>query len=120
MARNKLSTDGFRQLMTYQLTRVCAEHGWNYDNNAQRGWAFQFWVADLFCRREGLDAVLEECVFLNNDCGIDIMLEDQDQKRYYFIQAKFMRFSAQVEGADVSHLCDRHGIFLDRSWVESM
>jgi AIPR protein/Restriction endonuclease len=117
MSQHKLSTDAFRQLIMQQLKEVCAERGWNYDNNAQRGWAFQFWVADLVCRREGLEADPEECTFLNNDCGIDIILEDQDQKRYHFIQTKLMRYSTRIEEPDVSHLCDRHNLFLDRPWV---
>jgi hypothetical protein len=92
--------------------------GGTYDNNAQRGWAFQFWVADLFARREGLEVLPEEAVFLNNDFGIDIILEDQNQKRYYMTRAKFPRYAAAVEETEVSHLCDRHRLFFDREWVK--
>ncbi len=105
-------------MIAIELKAVCSERGWSYDNNAQRGWAFQLWVAELFCRREGLDVSSEEAVFFNNDCGIDIILEDQNQKRYYLIQAKVMRPSALVDEAEVSHLCDRHRLFLDREWVK--
>jgi hypothetical protein len=104
--------------VTNQVKAICDERGWNNDNGVQRGWAFQFWVADLVARREGLDVMPEESIFLNNDCGIDVILEDQNQKRYYLIQTKFQRFSALVEETDASHLCDRHGLFLDRAWVK--
>jgi hypothetical protein len=114
----KISTDAFRGIITTRVKEICAERGWNYDNNAQRGWAFQFWVADLFCRREGIEALPEESVFLNNDCGIDIILEDQNQKRFNFIQAKIVNYSANVEEEEVSHICDRHRLFLDRDWVK--
>src|SRR3954471_3066565 len=70
--RQKISPDTFRGLITARVNEICSERGWKYDNNAHRGWAFQFWVADLFCRREGIEASPEESVFLNNDCGIDI------------------------------------------------
>ena len=116
--QQKLSTDAFRQVVTNGVKGICVEHGWAYDNAAQRGWAFQFWVADLVARREGLEVTPEESIFLNNDCGIDIILEDQNQKRYYMIQAKIHRPSAAVEESDASHLCDRHGLFLDREWVK--
>ena len=118
MSQGKLSTDAFRGRLTDQVKQICTERGWNYDNAGQRGWAFQFWVADLFSRREGLDTPPEEAVFLNNDCGIDIILEEQNQKRYYLIQAKFLRFAASIEEPDVSHLCGRHQLFLDREWVK--
>jgi hypothetical protein len=118
MSQQKLSPDAFRQLITSRVKAICAERGWNYDTAAHRGWAFQFWVADLFSRREGLEATPDECIFLNSDAGVDIIIEDQNQKRYYMIQAKFLRFSSLVEETDVSHLCDRHGLFLDRAWVK--
>jgi hypothetical protein len=117
MSQAKLPTDVFRARLTDQVKHVCAERGWSYDNNSHRGSAFQFWLAELFCRREGIDASPEEGVFLNNDCGIDIIIEDQNQKRYCLIQAKFVRFSTAVEESEVSHLCDRHGLFRDRNWV---
>lgn len=118
MSEGKLSTDAFRARLNDQVRQVCADRGWNFDTSVQRGWAFQFWLADLFSRREGMETSPEETVFLNNDCGVDIILEDQNQKRYHFIQAKFLKFSAAVEEADVSHLCDRHSLFLDRNWVK--
>jgi hypothetical protein len=114
----KISPDAFRGIISARVKEICSERGWNYDNNKQRGFAFQFWVADLFCKREGIDASLEECVFLDNDCGIDIILEDQNQKRFTFIQAKFPNYAANVDEPEVSHLCDRHRLFLDRDWVK--
>jgi hypothetical protein len=76
-------------------------------------------VAELFIRREGFGPLVEEeSVFLNNDCGIDIMLEDPNQRRYYFIQAKNLKYSSAIEEDSVSHLCDRHSLFLDREWVK--
>jgi hypothetical protein len=114
----KISTDVFRGIITARVREICSERGWNYDNNKQRGFAFQFWVADLFGKREGIDALPEESVFLDNDCGIDIILEDQNQKRFTFLQAKFPNYSANVDEAEVSHLCDRHRLFLDRDWVK--
>ncbi len=117
MSSAKLSTDAFRAKVNDQVRHICAERGWSFDNNAHRGSAFQFWVADLFCRREGLETAPEEAVFLNQDCGIDVILEDQNQKRYCLIQAKFLKFSANVDESDVSHLCDRHGLFRNRDWV---
>lgn len=118
MSDRKISTDSFRALVTSQVKAICVERGWSNDNATHRGWAFQFWLADLFCRREGLESTSDENVFLNNDCGIDIILEDQNQKRYYMIQAKYLRFSALLEEDDASHLCDRHSLFLDRTWVQ--
>ena len=118
MNQAKMSPDAFRALLTEQVKRVCAEHNWSFDDNQHRGSAFQFWAADLFSRREGIEALPEESIFLNNDCGIDIILEDQNQKRYHLIQTKFLKWSANVEEADVSHLCDRHSQFLDNGWVK--
>lgn len=117
MSQEKLSTDAFRSRLNDQVKLICVERGWKFDNNTQRGWAFQFWVADLFSRREGIEFSPEESIFLTNDCGIDIILEDQNQKRYCLIQTKFLSYSSNVEEADVSHLCDRHALFLSRDWV---
>lgn len=117
-ANNKLSTDDFRARLNEQVKQICVERGWQFDNATHRGWAFQYWLADLFAKREGLDASLEEAVFLNNDCGVDIILEDQNQKRFYLIQAKFIKFSSAIDEAEIGHLCNRHSLFTDRSWVK--
>ncbi len=117
MSQGKLSTDAFKSNLTDQVRQICTERGLNPDTSANRGLAFQFWVADLFCRREGIEASLEDSVFMANDCGIDIILEDENQKRLHLIQAKFMRYSVSIEEEEVSHLCTRHSLFLDRTWV---
>ena len=113
----KISTDLFRGIITTRVREICAERGWNYDNNSHRGWAFQFWVADLFCRRRELRRCRKKRA-PSNDCGIDIILEDHNEKRFSFIQAKIVNYSANVDEEEISHICDRHRLFLDRDWVK--
>ena len=51
-----MSVEHFRRDLEVAIRDICNERAWRFDNEAERGWAFQFWIADLFRDRDqGID-----------------------------------------------------------------
>jgi hypothetical protein len=84
-----LSVDAFKNLLRQNVEKICADQGWRYDNEAQRGWGFQRWAGELLIQREGLNVSVDDGLFLANDLKIDVALEDVDRRFLYLIQAKY-------------------------------
>ena len=52
MATTKLSTKEFRNILREGIARIAEEHGWSIDKNSGRGYAFQYWIADVIVNTE--------------------------------------------------------------------
>src|SRR5690349_19988706 len=121
MNATALSVDGFKSILRQQVERICDEQGWRYNNEAERGWAFQRWCGELLSNREGLDASVDDGMFLTNDIKIDVALEDADRRVLYLVQSKFMSIAQSpplIEDEIVSFF-NRHQLLLtDPAWVQ--
>jgi hypothetical protein len=115
-----MSVDAFKSILRQQVEKICADQGWQYDTEADRGWAFQRWAGDLLIAREGLDADVDDGMFLANDLKIDVVLEDVDRRVLYLIQAKYpsLAQSPPLIEDEVITFFNRHDTFLTQSdWV---
>jgi hypothetical protein len=120
MTTKALSTDQFRDLLRREIQHLCHDHSLNYDNEADRGYAFQVWVARLFAQRDaGIETDPEEASFSTNDCKIDVVLEDPNQKVLYLAQCKYPSVASNppIDDGGVNDFFGRHALFLDRAWV---
>lgn len=48
-AMTKISVNEFKKQLRLEVEEIAKEQGWKIDNNAERGYAFQLWVASVFC-----------------------------------------------------------------------
>ena len=122
MTTKALTTDQFRGLLNREVQEICRDSSLNYHNEADRGYAFQVWVARLFAERDaGIETGPEEACFSANDCKIDIVLEDPNQKVLYFAQCKYPSVASNppINDGEVNDFFGRHQLFLDRGWVQN-
>lgn len=121
MTTKALTTDQFRDLLRREVQQICHDSSLNFDTEADRGCAFQVWVARLFAQRDaGMETEPEEACFAANDCKIDIVLENPNQKVLYFAQCKFVSVAANppLDDGEVNDFFGRHQLFLDRGWIQ--
>jgi hypothetical protein len=116
-----MTVDAFKNLLRQQVEKICTDQGWRYDTEAERGWAFQRWAGDLLIVREGLDANVDDGMFLSNDLKIDVVLEDVDRRMLYLIQAKYpsLAQSPPLVEDEVVTFFNRHDTLLTKQeWVK--
>ena len=113
------STDAFRAHLTDKLRGICKDNGTNFDNDLQRGIAFQQWSSELIAQHEGIDNEEDRAVFSTNDLKIDAVLEDTDQKALYLVQTKYIapNRNAPMDEGEVNDFFSRHSLLLDGKWV---
>lgn len=120
MQATGLSVDDFKNLLRQQVERICADQGWRYDSEAERGWAFQRWAGELIIAREGLDTNVDDGMFLSNDLKFDVVLEDVDRRVLYLVQAKYpsLAQSPPLIEDEIVTFFDRHDTLLTKhDWI---
>jgi hypothetical protein len=115
-----LTVDGFKKVLRAGVERACKNQGWNEAKENERGYGFQKWVGELIIQREGLDANVDDGMFLSGDLKIDVALEDPDRKLLYLIQTKYPSLAASppIPEDEVVAFLDRHNVLHDHpDWV---
>ena len=118
----QLSVDAFKRLVREGVNDTAKAQGWNEAKDNERGYAFQKWTGELLIRREGLDANIDDGMFLSGDLMIDLALEDADRKLLYLIQTKYpsLAQSPPIPEEDVISFLDRHSVLYDHpDWVRA-
>jgi hypothetical protein len=118
--RKSMSVDTFRQQLRKEVATVCSSLGSNFDKEQDRGFAFQYWVADLLLKIEDIDSEVEGGVFKTNDLKIDLSYEDEDGKLLVLGQTKFVSLASNpdISESEVNDFFARHEILKEQSdWV---
>jgi AIPR protein len=120
MSEKVWTVDTFVSRVRDDVGGICKDNGWTYDNEQQRGFAFQQWIKDLICEHEGIDDDEAATVFTTNDLKIDVAIEDYDQKVLYLIQTKFLAPNQKkpLDETEVNDFFSRHELLLSGKWVE--
>jgi AIPR protein len=116
----QMSVDAFKKIVRDGVQAACKNQGWNENKENERGYAFQKWVGQLVIQREGLDANVDDGMFLSGDLMIDVALEDADRKLLYLIQTKYpsLAQSPPISEDEVVAFLDRHSVLYDHpDWV---
>lgn len=89
-----ISVKQFKDILKERTQKICEEEGKNWDISANRGYAFQLWVADLISNFESnFETDIDEAVLGSNDLNADIVLEDTINKQLLICQCKFSALS---------------------------
>jgi AIPR protein len=115
-----MSVDVFRQNLRNEVEEICKDTGKSYDKEADRGYAFELWVAGFLIRENDLEIEPESCAFQSNDLKIDIAFDDEESKIIVLAQTKFASLNQNpaLSEDEVAAFFDRHDIFLNKqSWV---
>lgn len=125
MSSTKLSVNDFKNRLKSEVDQIATNNGWNFNNPTHRGYAFQIWVAQMFCNEnKGFDTAPEDAtIYGASDLKADILLEDTNQKHLLIAQCKFQGISKPrqhpIDETEVNDFFNRHDLYLKREWVES-
>ena len=122
MSSPSLSVNEFKDLLRSEVQDLAKTHGWDYENQVERGYAFQLWTANLFsnCDR-GFDTEPEDSILYAKDLKADIVLEDTNRHYILIAQCKFQSLAKtlpDINETEVNDFFHRHDRFLDRDWVK--
>ena len=118
MGHPGVSVNEFRKILKEGVEEICEEKSWRFDNQAQRGYAFQYWVAQVIGDLEqSFDTDPDDAVLLSKDLKADLVFEDTNASHLLICQCKFVGTSGQIEESDVNDFFHRHAAFMDSDWV---
>lgn len=118
MSEPGISVKEFRQILREGVQRACKDNGWNYDNQTERGYAFQFWAAQVIADLEQtFDTDPGDAMILAQDLKADLVFEDTNANHLLICQCKHMSQSGSVDESEVNDFFHRHRLFMDRDWV---
>jgi hypothetical protein len=70
-----MKIEEFKKTLRSSLEQICRDNNWSFDNNKQRGMAFENWCFNLFCERyPAAENNPDECIIRGDDAGIDVFL----------------------------------------------
>ncbi|MDA8017761.1 MAG: AIPR family protein [Thermoanaerobaculia bacterium] len=115
-----VSTREFRKIIKEELVDKCEQLGKTYDNESQRGVAFQYWIAELIeSFEQGYEPGAEDAVLQSRDLGADIVMEDTERQHLLICQCKCQPYGRPISEIDVSSFFARHEHYCDKEWVEA-
>jgi hypothetical protein len=92
-----MTVEAFRQTLKQEVEAICKDIGKSYDREADRGYAFELWAADLLIRNHDLEIDRHICTFRSNDLKIDIAFDDEESKSLVLAQTKFVSLSSNPD-----------------------
>jgi hypothetical protein len=115
-----LGVRDFEKILRQEVEEIVGDFGWDFDNQAQRGYAFQYWVANVLCDYDrGFDTEPEDAILFSHDLKADLVLEDPNRQHLLITQCKFPSPAKKpnIDESEVNDFFKRHERFMDRAWV---
>jgi hypothetical protein len=115
-----MKLEDFKQELRTSLEKICAQRHWSFDNNKQRGMAFEDWCFDLFCERyPAADNDPNECIIRRDDAGIDIFFESKETDEIYILQCKHPKIkqSDPIPEEDVKAFFSNYALLRDKVYL---
>jgi hypothetical protein len=85
----------FKNELRTSLERICKRKGWNFQNNKQRGMAFEDWCFELFAERyQAAENDPDLSIIRGDDTDIDIVFESKETEEIYLLQCKHPKIAA--------------------------
>ena len=114
----QMSTKDFKAILTETMTDICSREGFNFNKSADRGYAFQYFTADLiFGAEDGFDGEPNDVMLFSRDLGSDLVFEDSANRLLLICQCKYTTPQGTVRESDVSAFFNRHEMYQNRQWV---
>ena len=77
----KLTVNDFKKDLKDGVARICESYGWDENDASGRGWAFQYWCAEVLCNHDKLIETLpEDSLLYGNDMMADIVIRGPSQQ----------------------------------------
>ena len=111
----------FKEELRSSLEKICAKKRWNFDNNKQRGMAFEDWCYELFAERyPAADNDPELSIIRGDDSDVDIVLESKETDEIYVLQCKHPKIAATdpIPEGEVKSFFSTFQLLKDRDYLE--
>ena len=118
----KLGTQDFKKVLTEGLKKICTDKRYDFNVDAQRGFAFQQWCAETYLNYDQeMDTAVEDALLGSNDLGADLIFEDTTRKFLMIGQCKYVSLSSprDVKESEVNDFFSRHDLYMNREWVRT-
>ena len=115
-----MKLEDFKRELRTSLEKICAQKHWSFDNNKQRGMAFEDWCFNLFCERyPAAENDANECIIRGDDAGIDIFFESKETEEIYVLQCKHPKIAASdpIPEEDVKTLFSNYSLLRDKLYL---
>ena len=90
-----MKPEDFKRELRSSLEAICAEKRWSFDNQKQRGMAFEDWCFNLFSERyPAAENDPNESIIRGDDAGIDVVFESKETEEIYILQCKHPKIAA--------------------------
>lgn len=113
--------NNFKKTLKDQIEKKCKEMNWQFNNNKQRGMAFQLWCADLWKERfDGIESEPSESTLETSDLGVDVYLEDSGNETIYILQCKYTGSGSKksnINEDQVNSFLSVHNKLTDRDFI---
>lgn len=118
--------DPVEQFQT-RLRKRCTDYARQYGYKQDLGRGFEGYVAHLFSQERGFQEVLEgqdtsdadlgDAILRNNDLGVDLVLEDSENRQLLLVQAKWLGKSTNFPYADLQSFLSLHSKLCEPEFV---
>ena len=115
-----MKIEEFKRELRSALQNICSQKRWNFDNEKQRGMAFEDWCFNLFCERyPAAENNPEECIIRGDDAGVDIFFESKETEEIYILQCKHPKIAASdpIPEGDVKSFFSNYKLLGDRRYL---
>lgn len=116
-----MSADFFEEHIKPELVKICEKEGWRLSQQ-NLGHAFERWIAQFFVAYHGLpqgeDIAVEDNILGVKDLGVDILLNDDSQRRCYAVQSKYRGAKATISRNDIGGFFELHSSLMDPGWIQ--
>lgn len=113
-----ISTKEFKTIIAEEMREVAEREGLSLSKNADRGYAFENWTADLiFAAEDAYEGDPADAIQGSHDLGLDLLFEDSANKLLVICQCKYTTPQKPVSETDVTSFFNRHERYMDRRWV---
>jgi hypothetical protein len=111
----------FKKELQDALAKICRERKWDYNNNKQRGMAFEDWCFNLFSERHpAAENDPATSILRGDDSRFDIIFESKENEEIYFLQCKNPKIAAQdpIPEDEVITFFSNFKLFKDRNYLD--
>jgi hypothetical protein len=111
----------FKTELTNSLKTICKEKRWSFDNQKQRGMAFEDWCFTLFAERyPAAENELEQCIIRGDDATIDVVFESKETEEIYILQCKHPKIAANdpIPEDEVKSFFATYELLKDRHYLD--
>lgn len=114
-----MNVDFIRDHIQPELVKICEKEGWK-PSQPNLGRALERWIAQFFVAYNGLPKGedIEDSILGSKDLGVDVLLNDDSQKRCYVVQSKYRSAKSATSPDTIRSFFKLHSSLMVEQWTQ--